>query len=60
MNLPIYLHASPVGFPLYKKHGFREVDRVEVDVSSISSARRFTICMIWDPPKLENDKKLDV
>ena len=59
MNLPIYLHASPDGLPLYKKFGFKEVDKVEVDVSSISSVKRFKVCMIWDPRDPENDKMLD-
>ena len=60
LNLPVYLHASPDGLPLYQKYGFKEVDKMEVDVSSVSTVRRFNICMIWDPRDLENDKKVDM
>ena len=53
MHLPIYLQASQAGLPLYQKHGFNEIGKMEVDVSSISSDRVFNTCMIWDPRDLE-------
>lgn len=33
MKLPAYLEASKAGKPLYVKHGFKEVDRIEFDLT---------------------------
>ena len=34
LGLPAYLESSTVGYNLYTRHGFREIDRVVVDLAS--------------------------
>ena len=55
LNIPIYLHASPVGLPLYQKFGFRKIGSHDVDLSSVSSGTRSHACMIWDPSENANE-----
>ena len=43
-NLPIYLQGSPLGYPLYKKHGFETVRHLDVDLRD------------WAPDAKSNDK----
>lgn len=33
LKLPAYLEASKAGKPLYLKHGFEEIDRLEYDLT---------------------------
>ncbi|CAI6333311.1 unnamed protein product [Periconia digitata] len=33
LGLPTYLESSPIGQPLYKKHGFKDVGSVDVDLT---------------------------
>ena len=43
-NLTIFLQGSPVGYPLYKKHGFEIVNHLDVDLRE------------WAPGAKRNDK----
>lgn len=43
-TLPIYLQASPFGFPLYSKHGFETIRHLDVDLR------------VWAPKASGNDK----
>jgi len=43
-GLPIFLQASPFGFPIYTKHGFETVQHLDVDLR------------VWAPDAQGNDK----
>lgn len=33
LNLPVYLESSPVAHDFYEKHGFKDVNKIEVDLT---------------------------
>ena len=43
-TLPILLHATPIGYPMYAKHGFETVQYLDVDLRE------------WVPGGKSNDK----
>ncbi|KAI9875480.1 MAG: hypothetical protein M1830_008422 [Pleopsidium flavum] len=47
LHIPAYLEASPSGFPLYKKHGFVQLNSLNIDLSPWGNPiGRQTICML--------------
>lgn len=44
-QLPCYLEATPAGASLYRKHGFEETDRIDIDLRPFKDYRRFSVCM---------------
>ncbi|KAH6676634.1 hypothetical protein B0J14DRAFT_358209 [Halenospora varia] len=56
-GVPCYLTASPMGAPLYKKVGFEEVGRVEVELEQFGGekgVKHVHLAMIRPARKLEN------
>lgn len=39
LGLPAYLESSTVGYSLYIRHGFKEIDRVIVNLAAWGGAR---------------------
>ena len=58
LNLPIYLHASPKGVPLYRKYGFKELGSFELDISKVSNERRINLCMLLPAPHPDQPPRL--
>ena len=52
-NLPIYLSATPSGWPLYARYGFKVEDEFEIDVSKVSDEKRVNRCMVLPAPRPE-------
>jgi GNAT superfamily N-acetyltransferase len=51
LNLPILLCASPSGYPLYLRNGFRPLDTLDLDTSSVGFPGPFVeTIMIHDAP----------
>jgi hypothetical protein len=49
MKLPAYLEASKAGKPLYLKHGFKEIDRIEYDLSKFGGEGVDTVVNMLKP-----------
>lgn len=49
----IYLEATPEGYPLYVKHGWKKVEEVTIDFSQLDSeGQESFVIMMRDPAPL--------
>ncbi|PVI02750.1 acyl-CoA N-acyltransferase [Periconia macrospinosa] len=53
LNLPVYLESSPTAYPLYRKHGFKDVGSVDVDLAPYGGEglTHSAPCMVKDATK---------
>jgi len=49
-QLPCYVEASPAGAGLYRKYGFEEVDKLELDLRPWVDYGRYNLCMVRPVP----------
>ena len=45
-GLAAYVEGTPVGLPLYEKYAFKEVDRLQLELSPWKEGDHSNICMI--------------
>lgn len=49
-NARSYIEASPAGLGLYKRHGWKEVDRIQIDMTPHGGPGMATeVCLIREP-----------
>lgn len=53
LSLPIYLESSPTAHPIYHKYGFKDVGRVDIDLTPYGGAglTHSAPCMVKDAVK---------
>lgn len=50
LGLPIYLESSTKGHGFYQKHGFKDVEVMDIDFSDYGGGVHKQPLMIWEPP----------
>jgi len=53
-QIPSYLEATPAGAGLYRKHGFEQVAKLDIDLRPFKEYDRFNLCMVR-PMQLKDD-----
>lgn len=62
-GVPIFLSGSPMGYPLYKKLGFKELDKIEIDLQEYGWDGReegrvhVHVAMMWEPEEKKEGLK---
>jgi GNAT superfamily N-acetyltransferase len=51
LRLPIYLESSRKGHLFYQKHGFKDIEVLDIDLSKFGGPVHKQPLMIWEPSK---------